>query len=245
MFGRKREIVSMAIKWMINYLYQNFSCLLKFDQRRLTPDKLQYFAKRVHEKGAPLRTIYGFIDGTVRPISRPSIAQKMHFNGHHRIHALKYQSVTTPDGIIVDLSGPFEGRRHDCFMLKESHLLGRVVEWSHAPDGSDLHIYGDPAYGVTKYLISPFKGASEKEITFNKRMSSVRETVEYGFQRIVTYCAFLDFKKNLKVLLQPVGKMYPIGALIVNFHACFYGTQTASYFNVETPTIEEYLQSAK
>lgn len=246
MFGRPREIVSMTIKWMVNYIYKNFCYLLKFDQSRLTPQKLEYFAKCVYQKGAPLSTVYAFIDGTVRPNSRPGLGQKLFFNGHHRIHALKYQSVTTPDGIIVDLCGPFEGRRHDCFLLKESQLLIRMQEWSHGIDGSDLHIYGDPAYGVTRYLISPFKGASltEKQNLFNSRMSSVRESVEYGFQRIITYCAFLDFKKNLKILLQPVGKMYHVGALLVNFHACFYGTQTATFFNVETPSIEEYILSA-
>jgi hypothetical protein len=90
MFGRKKEFVSMAITWMVNHIFDNFSCLLQFDQIRLTPQKLKCFAESIHAKGSPLSTVYGFIDGTVRPISRPTIAQRMQFNGHHRTHALKF-----------------------------------------------------------------------------------------------------------------------------------------------------------
>jgi hypothetical protein len=74
-------------------------------------------------------------------------------------------------------------------MLHESKLLHRMESWSHDSDGNDLHIYGDPAYGVTRYIIPPFKGSTltNEQKKFNSCMSSVRETVEYGFQRIVTY----------------------------------------------------------
>ena len=60
----------------------------------------------------------GFIDGTVRPISRPGINQRVLYNGHKRVHAIKCQSVATPDGLVAFLHGPFEGRRHNSGMLR-------------------------------------------------------------------------------------------------------------------------------
>ena len=44
-------------------------------------------------------------------------------------------------------------------------------------------------------------------------MSEVQVFVEWGFGKIIQYFAYLDFRKNLKVLLQPVAKYYAVGAL--------------------------------
>ena len=59
-------------------------------------------------------------------------------------------------------------------------------------------------------LWRPFKGANltPAEQQFNKAMSQVSVSVEWLFDDIVNYFAFLDFKKNLKIGLSPVGKMY-------------------------------------
>ena len=38
-------------------------------------------------------------------------------------------------------------------------------------------------------------------------MSKVRISVEWLFNEIIKYFAFLDFKKNLKIGLSPLGKM--------------------------------------
>jgi nuclease HARBI1 len=58
-------------------------------------------------------------------------------------------------------------------------------------------------------------------------MSAVCECVEWGFGKISGNFAFLDFKKNLKLLLQPVGHYYLVGRLLTNVHTCLYGSQTS------------------
>lgn len=62
----------------------------------------------VHKKGAPLDNCFGFVDGTVRPISRPECNQRIVYNGHERIHAIKFQSIVTPDGMIANMFGPVD-----------------------------------------------------------------------------------------------------------------------------------------
>ena len=47
-------------------------------------------------------------------------------------------------------------------------------------------------------------------------MSSVSQAVEWIFGDIVNFFKFLDFKKNLKIGLSPVGKMYIVSALLHN-----------------------------
>ena len=77
---------------------------------------------------------------------------------------------------------------------------------------------------------------------FNSSMSKVREAVERVFSDIVTYFAFLDFKKNLKIGLSPVGVMYSVCALLRNACTCLYGSTTSTYFDVQPPTLDDYFQ---
>ena len=81
------------------------------------------FADAIHAKRAALNNIWGFSDGIVRPISRPRIHQRIVYNGNKRQHALKYQSVTTPNGMIANLYGPIKGKRHDATMVRISCLM--------------------------------------------------------------------------------------------------------------------------
>ena len=71
-------------------------------------------------------------------------------------------------------------------------------------------------------------------------MSKVRISVEWMFNEIIKYFAFLEFKKNLKIGLSPVGKTYRVSALPTNTRTCLYKTQTSEFFNIDPPNLEEY-----
>jgi len=88
---------------------------------------------------------------------------------------------------------PVEGRRHDAFMLGMSNLLEQLQRFT-LPNGEPYVIYGDPAYGLSRNILSPFRGAhlTAGEQEFNKSMSRVRKSVEWGFSKILQYFAFLD-----------------------------------------------------
>ncbi len=73
-------------------------------------------------------------------------------------------------------------------------------------------------------------------------MSSLRISVEYGFGKILQYFAFLDFKKNQKLLLQPLKEMYIVAAVFANCLTCFHGSQVSDCFGCPPPTMENYLQ---
>ena len=110
-----------------------------------------------------------------------------------------------------------------------SHLLtslnNQLVLYSRATNGDPLCLYGDPAYPHRPQLQSPFKGArlTQNEMDWNSAMSSVRVSVEWVFKDIINYSNFLDFKKNLKVQLSAVGKMYIACTLLHNARCCLYG----------------------
>ena len=243
-FGRPAPQLCMISNLVMDHIYNNFRHLLdSFNQAWLAPQQLQYFADAIHAKGAPLQNYWGFIDGTVRPICRPQQNQRILYNGHKRVHALKFQSVVTPNGLIANLSGPYEGKRHDSGMLAESSLLQKLQLHSFNPAGNPLCIYRDPAYPLRVHLQAPFRGQlNQNQQDYNKAMSQVRTSVEWVFGDILNYFSFLDFKKDLKIGLSAIGKMYITCASIRNAHTCFYGCTTSKYFQIDPPDVFQYFQ---
>ena len=129
--------------------------------------------------------------------------------------------------------GPIEGKRHDAFMLGVSGLsnkLNRLQE----PNEEPYVIHGDPAYGAQ---------INDDQQEFNSKMSKLRVCVEWGFGKICQLFAFFDFKKNLKILLQPIGKHFLVATLLTNCHTCLYGSQTGKFFELDPPTLESYLSN--
>ena len=80
--------------------------ITEWNNSLLRPNLLEVYANAVHQKGAALQNCFGFIDGTVRPIAKPGVNQRIVYNGHKRVHSLNFQSVVTPNGMIGHLYGP-------------------------------------------------------------------------------------------------------------------------------------------
>ena len=135
-----------------------------------------------------------------------------------------------PNGLVGHLYGPVEGKRNDSgYMLASSGLLQDLQRFSNSPvTGLLTCVYGDPAYPLRAHLQGPYKGAvlTLHQQEFNKSMSSARVSVEWVFNDIINCFKFLDFKKNLKVGLSAVGKMYIVCILMQNAHTFLYGSLT-------------------
>ena len=231
---------------MAKFMYYNFGHLLSsFDQRWLQQDKLASYSDVIYAKSGALQNCWGFIDGTVRACGRPGIIQRSFYNGHKRFHGLKFQSVVCPNGLIANLYGPVEGKRHNSSLLAATCLLEKLEMFSFSPDNTPLCIYGDPTYHLRTHLQTGFTGAqlTADAERFNKKMSSVRVSVEWVFGDIILHFAFLDFKKNVKVSLSPIGKMYVVRVILQNVHTCLYRSTTSTSFGMDPPSLRLYHQS--
>ena len=114
-----------------------------------------------------------------------------------------------------------EGRKHDAGMLAESHLLDDLRQYAFDLAGQPLCIYGKPAYTIRVHLQCPFTNGvlTPQMEAYNTAMSSVRTSVKW-LRDIINYFKFLDFKKNLKLGLSSVGKMYIVSAILRNGLTC-------------------------
>ena len=71
-FARPVPQLCMISNEVMDFIYQAHNHRLRsFNQPWLSPASLQNYADLIHANGAPLQNCWGFIDGTVRPVSRP------------------------------------------------------------------------------------------------------------------------------------------------------------------------------
>ena len=92
-------------------------------------------------------------------------------------------------------------------------------------------------------MIGGFRNADvgTDEALYNRIMSSVRITVEWGFGAIIEQWKFHDFWQSMKIFVCPVAQYYVIAAFLCNLHNCLVGSKMQSYFNAQQQAINEYL----
>ena len=106
-FPRPVSVLSLITNEVLDFIYQNHSHLVTdWNRNVLNAGALQTYAEAISRKGSPLDNCFGLIDGTVRPIARPDTGQRVVYNGHKRVHGLKFQSITLPNGLIGNIFGP-------------------------------------------------------------------------------------------------------------------------------------------
>ena len=66
--------------------------------------------------------------------------------------------------------------------------------------------------------------------------------MEWLFGDIVNYFKFLDFKKNLKIGMSSIGKLYLVSALLQNAITCLYGNNISEFLELQPPSLQYYFQ---
>jgi DDE superfamily endonuclease len=151
--------------------------------------------------------VVGFIDGTAIEIIRPGgMGQRSTYSGHKRRYCVDFQAVSAPDGLILHLYGPFEGRGHDTTLYRESQI-DAVTQSSMNILGVRYTLHGAPAYCLRPYLQVGFQGSNliGDQIQLNSSMSKVQIAVERGFRDIKMYFTHIDVPRKLKMGATPAG----------------------------------------
>ena len=244
--GRRPCEQSQMFEAGLAHIFDNFAHLR--DERSLEAysDDFPRFSAAIKRGGAkgpvPCGNVIGFLDGSNQYVCKPSVAQELLYNGHKRRHVIKWQGLQLPNGIMPMPFGPISGRHHDSHMLNCSGLvrvMRRISRWH----GRTFRLYGDPAYPQSQWIGGPYRGPAltDSQVHFNSRMSSTRIVNEWGFGRIKTNWAFLDFENGMKPYLNDTAKFWPVASILMNCHVCLYGSATAKYFDCQTPSLEQYL----
>ena len=91
-----------------------------------------------------------------------------------------------------------------------------------------------------------YKGVMQPwQRAFNKDMSKERVAVEWGFGKLAAKFPFLDYRKKHKVLLSPVGRLIPVGNVLMNIHTILSGGNIISLrYGLEPPSLEAYMRGS-
>ena len=151
---------------VLDWVYDNHEHrLTSWNQPVLSSRCLEQYVQAIRRKGSPLYHCFGFVDGTVKPISRPEENQRVVYNGHKRIHSLKFQAIAISNGLIAN--------------MYDSNLLPALQRHAIDTAGKPLCKYGDLAYPLRPQLMCPYRQGDYPVFTenmrlFNTAMSEVR-----------------------------------------------------------------------
>ena len=120
-FSRSALSISCTYNQVLKIMYKQIMPLLHWDANHLTVEKLKEYTNVIYQQGREKIVlewdIFRFIDRTVHLIACPLVNQQLHYSGWKCYHAIKFQGVMAPDGIIMHASGPFSANHHDMWMF--------------------------------------------------------------------------------------------------------------------------------
>ena len=109
--------IQVSLIFTLNFIYQRHHLRLEIRNfYSLQPPYLQKYADAVAGKGSPLYNCFDFVAGTIACICIPVLNERVVYSHDTRIHVVKFQAVVLPKGLIINLEGQWEGRRHDCVL---------------------------------------------------------------------------------------------------------------------------------
>jgi len=167
--------------------------------------------------------------------------QQQVYNGHKRIHGVKYTAIVTPDGLISSLSGPFVGRRHDLRMYVESRAAQRVQGYL---NNTSYYVLGDKGYKglmATRPTACNLKSLWDFTESDQQKLSKARVSAENLFAEISRYFKIVNQMNMNESLRSSVGQCYVVAALLTNCHSCLYSNPVNSLFDTESIPLETYL----
>lgn len=248
-FHRSVPAASRIINRTLDFLHERYCERLRFDRRIINRERFEEYRKHLEDSGCPIHEAAGFIDGTQVPMCRPVKGQRAFYSGYKNTHGMRYQALVHPDGMVSAFSKSFSVKMSDSGVLRESKILSPLEEICKDENNEVLFIiYGDHGYARSDVIKTPPRGLfdlpHESPVRmFYKSMSSYRESVEWWFGYIKNTFKFIDFKKDLKILLQSVGKYVEICGLLANSRNVWKQNEISTVTGMQ-PTfksIKEYL----
>lgn len=239
-FGRSYGWISTIFNDVLQHLYRRYNAIIDWHPS-LTHERCSQYAG-IFEADGGIPGCWGCIDGTFRAFCRPIRNQRIFYSGYKKKHGFKYQGIVTPDGLILSLKGPIEGKASDitCFRLTNTVIKLEELQTPEEP----LFLYGDIAYQSCFGVITGFRRTtrlSQGQTDFNDWHASHRITIEQMFGATVMQWQANTLHTGLRSLSQSVAAWYAISVLFMNCLSCLRGNCASARYKINTLSLEEYL----
>ncbi|XP_066585890.1 uncharacterized protein [Prorops nasuta] len=174
-FGVGNATVWRSTRRIVNALYSLVNIFIKWPSKEEAKETWQKVKER---HGFPI--VIGAIDGTHIKIAAPKENHEAYIN-RKAYHSLQLQAVCDNNLKFLHCYCGEVGSVHDMRVFSLSGFTDMLNE-ENFPDSS--HLLGDSAYGLSKYLLVPFKDnghQSKEQVRFNIIHSSARMMIERSF----------------------------------------------------------------
>ncbi|XP_071177496.1 putative nuclease HARBI1 [Mytilus edulis] len=177
---------------------------ITWPSRNQIPRTVQKFKEK---KGFP--GVLGAIDGTHIPIRAPREFHENYIN-RKSFHSINLQGICDSNMHFLDVFCGWPGSVHDSRVFKNSPIHGIIENNTEEMFPGNTHLLGDSAYGLTTWLMTPFKdygNLNSNQKRYNFVHSSTRMMIEHAFGalkgrfRRLKYIDMLDLNKAVKVSL--------------------------------------------
>jgi hypothetical protein len=111
-------------------------------------------------------------------------------------------------------------------------------------------LFGDSAFGLSLYLQRMLRGAaarSDAGRAFNRKMASVRISVENAFAELLNRWRFVGVRRLHVLGSMPVAKHVHVAVMFHNLYGIFYGTLASTMFGHQLRaglTLETFIAKA-
>jgi hypothetical protein len=173
LFGHSKSWQSIVFNDTILHLVNRFREMLFWDPQRLTLEKVKEYSRAISSR-CPSTRVWGFVDGTIRQICRPSsIPQRPLYSGYAGYHCIKFQAIATPDGLTSSLNGLHLGSIGDWRMWHESGIEEKLKTlFLGLNDNQELYIYRDPVYGSAYRVVGAYRRTSILPLAKEQKQSN-------------------------------------------------------------------------
>lgn len=265
MFDRDYSQWSRAFHYFLDHIFNRFAFLLLENLEYFLPSFPLYaraIAQKIHHVYDPDNfDIVGFIDGTIRPISRVgsgpppphltdeercsyfeahSLLQRTFYTGYKKLHGLKWISADFPDGLTGFLYGPVSARRSDRQVFNMSELA-TYMENLQSESETNYKLFGDSIFPTSKCIVTNRTLEPHTEVA-QEALASVRISIEWDFGSTLALFPHLSVIKKMQLLKSPLVLIYFAATLLRNCHTCSYGSCSSAYFGLTPPSLESYLR---
>ncbi|VDI18195.1 Hypothetical predicted protein [Mytilus galloprovincialis] len=175
-FNLSKSTVHQIIKEVCNILVNLRDRIIRWP----SPRQQTEIATEV-EAVCSLPGVTGFIDGTHIRLSAAIGGERDYYN-RKGYPSIQLQAVVDNNMKIINAYTGWPGCVHDARVLRNSSVY--IKAEAGELFSQNYHIFGDNAYPLRNWLVTPFKNfgnLTRQQIKFNKRLSGVRQTVERAF----------------------------------------------------------------
>ena len=201
--------------------------------------------------------VFAFIDNTIIKTCRPGgsaarrgpnapryhrLVQQAFYTGWKKVHGVKFQTVSLPNGMLYHVYGPVSCRRGDMFTLPHSQIQNKLKDVMASSFEVKYHVYGDSAYSRNDEITGHIEGSSltDRQKMENKCFNACRESIEWGNKEIKNFFKTSVYDTGLRLKAMEVAAILQCCIFFTNCLCAMYGNQTSEYFGYSRDIFDDW-----